>query len=251
MEYTIYDIDWRLLNSYHIAMSENDHPLHDSYVNNLSKYIAFVQERMDIDYDIKRKALDRVKQQQYEELIRLNNLKEPNQLQKDIQAARLSLGEKVESQNRPYIWLCVNPNSTYSFKDFQLLVSKALSKLWIKEYVYVFEQRGITEEEAGKGFHLHAIIKRPDDKKPSHCVREFANTFKKCCDTSNFHFFQVKFIDVDEKDRKMEYILGEKQSTAENQKDIKQVIDKIWRSKINIQPYFFSNIELGKYAISA
>lgn len=222
---------------------------YDAYTRRVDEYLYALKEWIECPDQILRKAaIEKVKLQQYQELYRLQCLQEPTQLIKDIQAARLSLGEKGEGIDRPYIWLCVNPNSTFTFKEFQGLVSKMVSKVWVDEYVYVYEQRGITEEEAGKGFHLHAIIKKPENKKPSHCIRELGSTFKKCCDVSNYHFFQVKFIDIPEKDRKLEYILGTKESTDENQKDLKQLIDKVWRVKNKIDPYFFSNIDIGKYA---
>lgn len=228
------------------------HPEHHSYCRYevlVDNYLYALKDWiMPPDNEIRERALEKVKQRQYEEYYRLQMLQQPNQLIKDIQELRNSLGEKREIINHPYIWLCVNPNSTYTFQEFQKLVSKMITKVWITGYVYVYEQRGITEEEAGKGFHLHAIIKKPEDKKPSHCIRELSNTFKKCCDTSNYHFFQVKFIDNDEMLRKQEYILGTKESTDENQKDLKQLMDKVWRRKIGIDPYFFSNIDIGQYA---
>lgn len=239
------------LRYYRMYPPDYEGPEYDAYERRVNEYLYALQDWiMPFDGQLKDRAKEKIKQQQYEELYRLQCLQEPTPIIKEIQALRNSLGEKGEGTERPYIWLCVNPNSMYTFKEFQTLVSKMVSKVWMTEYVYVYEQRGITQEELGKGFHLHAIIKKPADKKPSHCIRELSSTFKKCCDTSNFHFFQVKFIDLPEKDRKMEYILGTKESTDENQKDIKQAMDKLWRSKIGIDPYFFSNVVLGKYAIS-
>lgn len=250
--YTDTGVDWQTLAKYEndISVCDPDHPFYSQYVRAVDIYNAYLSERIDKilrDYDIKKRARDNVLQRQYEELYRLQSLQSPTQIIKEIQTLRSSLGEKGEEISRPYIWLCVNPNSTYTFNEFQKLVSKMLSKVWLTDYVYVYEQRGITEEEMGKGFHLHAIIKKPDNKKPSHCVRELASTFKKCCDTSNYHFFQTKMIDESEKDRKLEYILGTKQTTDENQKDLKQAMDKVWRQKIGIPPYFFSNIDIGRY----
>lgn len=242
---------WMLLDKYNndISIHNEEHYNYHSYRTAVDKYIYWLTESMP-SYDelsIKLKASNNVKLKQYEELYRLKNLNSPNQLQQMIIQERNSLGEKVENNNKPYIWLCVNPNSTYTFNEFRNLVNKMVSKVWVKSYVYVFEQRGVNESEAGKGFHLHAIIKRPDDKKPSHCIRELSNTFKKCCDTSNYHFFQTKFIDIDEYNRKLEYILGTKDSNDENQKDLKQNMDKYWRGKNFIKPFYFLNIDIGRY----
>lgn len=243
-----HEIDWLLLNKSLFDLPEHQWESYERQVNLYMEWVAQQIDRTALDFEIKQKARNHVKQKQYEELYRLQALQQTTPVIKQIQDVRNSLGVKGETIDKPYIWLCVNPNSTYTFREFQMLVSKMVTKVWVSEYVYVYEQRGITEEEMGKGFHLHAIIKKPENKKPSHCVRELASTFKKCCDVSNYHFFQVKFIDIPEKDRKLEYILGTKDSNDENQKDLKQNIDKIWRAHSNIQPYFFSNIELGKYA---
>lgn len=245
--------DWLVLDKYDntLCVHDKEHPFHDAYVNATNKYCNWLISRMPTleELQIGFQARHNVKLKQYEEYYRLRNLNKPNEVQQLILAERNSLGEKVENNiNKPYIWLCVNPNSTYTFNEFKALVQKMVSKVWLKSYVYVYEQRGITEQEAGKGFHLHAIIKRPEDKKPSHCIRELSNTFKKCCDVSNYHFFQTKFIDEDEYQRKLEYILGLKDSNEENQKDLKQNIDKYWRGKYLIKPFYFLNIDIGKYA---
>lgn len=225
-----------------------EHPNYSLFQKLLDEYLYKTMDIIgDPNDDVKDRARKRVLQLQYEELYRLRNLAKPNEIQKEIQELRNSLGEKVDTLSKPYIWLCVNPSQTLTLCEFKKMIDKMVTKKWLTSYVYVLEQRGMTEEELGKGFHLHAIIKKPDDKKPSHCIRELSNTFKKACDVSNFHFFQTKFIDEAEKERKLEYILGQKEYTDENRKDLKQIMDKVWRQKFNIQPYFFSNIDIGRY----
>ena len=157
--------------------------------------------------------------------------------------------QKKKKKEYSFIWLTVNPEPTVGFGDFRHLVTKAFKKTWLDQYVYVFEQRGTTEVELGKGFHLHAIIGIPLDKKPSSCIRELGNTFKKCCDISNYHFFQTKLIDHEEYKRKQEYILGKKQSTTENMKAQKQEMDIQWRQVCQIDPYYFLNIDIGHHAL--
>lgn len=243
----IEDINWMLLNKNLFELPEHQWPL---YENQVQLYMEYVAERIDMlskDSDIRKKARDKIKQNQYEELYRLQSLVKPNEIIQQCHELRNSLGEKRENNNKPYIWLCVNPNSTYSLLEFKALVHKMCMKTWVNSYVYVYEQRGVIYEEKGKGFHLHAIIKRPDDKKPSHCVRELASTFKKCCDVTNYHFFQTKFIDEDEKDRKLKYILGDKESTPENMKDIKQSWDKEWRKDVGLDQFYFLDFNIGQY----
>lgn len=242
-------LEQKLIDLEYEVWLNDEHPLRPTYRRLLDEYLYKTIDLIgDPNDNVKDRARKRVLQLQYEELYRLRNLAKPNEIQKEIQEIRNSLGEKVDASAKPYIWLCVNPSQTLTLAEFKKMIDKMVTKKWLDTYVYVLEQRGMTEEELGKGFHLHAIIKRPDDKKPSHCVRELSNTFKKACDVSNYHFFQTKFIDEAEKDRKMEYILGQKEYTEENRKDLKQIMDKVWRQRFNIQPYFFSNIDIGKYA---
>lgn len=161
-----------------------------------------------------------------------------------------SLKERKESSIQPYMFITVNPNATCSIVDFRALINKMLLKVWLVSYVYVIEQRGQSEEELGKGFHLHIIIKKPDNKSTAHIVREIGSTFKKVCDTSNYHCYNTKSISEEEYIRKLEYILGTKESTLDNRKDLKQHFDKLFRERMFIDPFYFSNIDIGKYASS-
>lgn len=147
-----------------------------------------------------------------------------------------------------YLWLTVNPSPETTFTTFRNLVGKMIQKKWIKSYVYVYEQRGISQDDLGKGFHLHAIIMKPEDKSPAHCIREISSTYKKVCDVSNYHCFNTKWIGKEEYIRKLEYILGQKESTSENNKALKQEMDKVWRQARNIDSYYYLNIDIGQYA---
>lgn len=159
-----------------------------------------------------------------------------------------SLKERKESSIQPYIFITVNPNATCSLQDFSNLINKMLLKKWLTSYIYVIEQRGQTEEDMGKGFHMHLVITKPEGKSAAHCIREIGSTFKKICDISNFHCYNTKSISEEEYQRKLKYMLGEKESTSDNRKDLKQSMDKIWRVRNNIEPFYFSNISIGEYA---
>lgn len=156
--------------------------------------------------------------------------------------------ERKEISTYSYCFITVNPQPLITLKDFQKNIDKMLQKKWLTQYVYVLEQRGTCEEELGKGFHLHMIIMKPEGKSQAHCIREIASTFKKQCDTSNYHCYNTKWINEEEYKRKLEYILGTKESTEENNKQLKQEYDKIWREKCQIQPFYFLNIDIGQYA---
>lgn len=145
--------------------------------------------------------------------------------------------ERVIINNKEYYFLTINPNPDITLQDFLKTINKALNKVWITSYIYVIEQRGETLDDVGKGFHLHAIFK----KNIKHCkvVSGLSNSFKKMCDTSNYHFFNIKNIDENEKDRKMEYILGKK---ADEEKHKKQQMDIIFRQNNNLKSYYILNM---------
>jgi hypothetical protein len=135
--------------------------------------------------------------------------------------------------NKEWYFLTINPRPDITLKEFMKTILKAMTKVWIKYYIFVIEQRGENEDELGKGFHTHIIF----NKGIKHCkvVTEMANTFKKMCDTSNFHLFNLKNIGDEEKIRKIEYITGTKKDEV---KHLKQQMDIIYRKKENLKSYY-------------
>lgn len=101
-------------------------------------------------------------------------------------------------ENSKYIFLTINRNAQIGLLDFINKINKMMSKKWITDYLYVYEQRGENEAETGKGFHFHLILKKPKTKKYSEMIRELSNSANSVCDTSNFHFFNLKSISEEE-----------------------------------------------------
>lgn len=147
------------------------------------------------------------------------------------------LKKKTEiDEKSKYYWICVNPNEKIvPLSMFRDKMEKMMSKAWIKNYLYVYEQRGENEGEAGKGYHLHAIIEKPHDKGYKHIFREITNSVNAVCDASSFNFFRFEAISEAEKDRKIIYCTGRK---ADPSKWLKQDMDAIWRPKVNIKPFY-------------
>jgi hypothetical protein len=145
--------------------------------------------------------------------------------------------------NKEWYFLTINPRPEITLKEFMKTIQKAVLKRWITYYIFVIEQRGENEEELGKGFHTHIIF----NKGIKHCkvVLEMSNTFKKMCDTSNFHLFNLKNIGDLEKQRKIEYITGTK---ADEAKHLKQQMDIIFRKKENLKSYYISEETLENAA---
>ena len=133
------------------------------------------------------------------------------------------------------IFITINPNAQITLLDFINKINKMMSKKWITNYLYVYEQRGETEAELGKGFHFHCILEKPKTKAYSHMIAELSNSANSVCDTSNFHFFNIKSISEEEKKIKIAYITATKADPA---KYLKQQMDVIWREKNNLKKYY-------------
>lgn len=149
--------------------------------------------------------------------------------------------KRTTIKNYSHLFLTINPPPSMLLMDFQKTIEKTLStskgpKLWIEGYLYVLEQRGENDNEIGKGFHTHILIKLRGHKKKSHIDRELKNQWKKILDTENYHIFNIKYIDNEEQLRKQKYILGSK---SEESKHLKQKYDIIWRENNSLKKYYF------------
>jgi len=139
-------------------------------------------------------------------------------------------------ENSKYYWICVNPNEKIvPFGMFKEKMEKMMSKKWITNYLYVFEQRGEHEGEAGRGYHFHAIIEKPKNKSYTHIFREISNSVNAVCDSSNFNYFVFSAISEEEKERKIVYTTGRK---ADSAKWKKQDMDIIWRNKMGLKSHY-------------
>lgn len=143
----------------------------------------------------------------------------------------------IEKANgkQPYIFLTINPNSHITLQEFIGVITKMMSKIWIEKYLYVYEQRGEDMGECGKGFHFHAIIKKPTNKCNAHILRELKSFGDKLCDTTNHHFFNLKYISEEEKDRKIVYLTGSKADTIKHKK---QEMDIPFRVSNNLKSFY-------------
>lgn len=135
--------------------------------------------------------------------------------------------------DKPFYFLTVNPKPSVELPVFLKTVHKAINKKWITYYLMVIEQRGETEEEAGRGFHTHIIFNK--GTKSCKVISEMKNTFKDMCDCNKPEVFNLKSMGPEEKDRKIEYTIGVKADPAKHQK---QQIDIIFRQREKLKSYY-------------
>lgn len=131
-----------------------------------------------------------------------------------------------DSGTPPYYFITVNPPPECPLDKLLQQINKFLGKKWITHYAYVIEQRGETEEEAGKGLHTHILI-HSNNYPPARMRKEMCSTFAKIM-TCNANNPYVVFIRDDEQYKiRLTYLNGLK--TEEKKEKVK--IDKYYREK--------------------
>ena len=86
---------------------------------------------------------------------------------------------KEDKDDKYFAFVTVNPevNTLEGYADLNKQVLKCVSKYWVTQYAYTYEQRS---DDANKIFGLHAhIILVRGGKRPSELEREVRNTFKR------------------------------------------------------------------------
>lgn len=154
-----------------------------------------------------------------------------------LQKLREEMREKEDAKCTDWTLITINPYLHVTMKELEAVVLKVVSKKWITTYCYTYEQRAETSEDY-KGFHCHLLIYRKD-KSNSTLIREIRNTCKNICDTSNTHILNFRNLKTDDDVRKAyNYITGEK---ADENKHIKQMIDKEFRIHYKLKPFYISD----------
>lgn len=141
----------------------------------------------------------------------------------------------ANKNNNRYVWICINPKPDIDLGLFQHKVKKLAERKMFVKFLYVFEQRGQTEEEAGKGFHTHILAERKMSYKPSRICKNVANSCRGLVgNVTNHHHLQVTCIGEDFALDKKQYILGWKKE----EKQLKQKVDAVWRPNNQITRYY-------------
>ena len=146
--------------------------------------------------------------------------------------------KNIDNKYGNVLFITVNPRPDVSLEDFMRAMNKFKSKVWIEDYIYVYEQRGITKEESGKGFHSHILLWKPDNKKSHEVIRETKNTFKNICSIDNPSILNIKNCKDEDIEKRKNYMLGHKNTETDPSKQVKQEIDLIWRDRNNIENYY-------------
>lgn len=163
----------------------------------------------------------------------------------EVNSLREELYKKKEPLNNKFsvYWITISPPPVVPLITFKKVVEKAFSKNWIDQYIYVYEQRGITEDECGIKPHIHALLWK-GTKKYNQMMREFKSTFSCIIDMEHEYldnFFQIVGCSERDINKRIVYMLGTKESTDANHKDLKQLYDKPFRERNGLLPYYQKN----------
>jgi len=146
--------------------------------------------------------------------------------------------KNIDNKFGNVLFITINPRPDIELSTFIKTMNKFISKIWIEDYIYVYEQRGTTEQESGKGFHAHILLWKPDNKKSHEVIRETKNTFKNICSIDNPSILNIKNCKEEDIEKRKNYMLGTKDINADPTKQVKQEIDLIWRKRVNIENYY-------------
>lgn len=136
------------------------------------------------------------------------------------------------------LFVTINPRPDINFDDFKIICDKYVGKKWIQSCIYVFEQRGKTIEELGKGFHCHMLLWRQPDKRPNQVISESKKHFAKICETENPSILNIKNCKEEDIQKRKKYMLEDKSVRDDPTKEVKQDMDVKWRQLLNIGSYY-------------
>jgi len=141
-----------------------------------------------------------------------------------------------------YMFITISPPSTVSLNESHSVFKKFIKKTNFKEYLYVIEQRGESDDDVGRGIHYHALVRTSYDRF-SALRRDTHNTFKNIINLDDEkirkHINEIinfkNCRDMTDVKNRIEYMTGIKKPVS---KQIRQKYDTIFRNNNNLQSYY-------------
>lgn len=154
------------------------------------------------------------------------------ELRKKNQQLKLeTLHKRAAEHQNNWVFITISPKEGVPFLKFKEKCIKFAQRQMFLESYLVFEQRGSTMDEVGKGFHAHVECRRNVEYKPSQIIRNTQNSFKNIVNLKVPQTLTIQHHGNEFHSDKMEYITGIKTGKL---KDVKQAMDIIFRKKFNI-----------------
>ncbi len=155
---------------------------------------------------------------------------------KEMKDLEEKLKENQKMKDPKYAaFVTVNPkvNGLEGFEELSKKVEKCLSKYWVTDYCYCYEQRSANEEDI-HGLHCHILLVR--GIKPSHMEREIRSTFKSIVGIPDKHI-NIQYKRKEWLKDKVEYMEGKKTGDG---KEPKTKIDLKMRELLEIENMYYS-----------
>lgn len=133
-----------------------------------------------------------------------------------------------------HYWVTVNVAPGVLLADVQTKVRKYVNRRMLSRSEWVYEQRGTTEDEAGKGMHVHLLVQPLKPISLTSIRKNTYNTFKSLVGNEKaVHVLACK-TESDVEKRRL-YMSGVKDGEG---KMVKCAVDQIWREKNNLQSIY-------------
>jgi hypothetical protein len=140
------------------------------------------------------------------------------------------------SRKTDYVFLTINFDPSKAFKDCFKAAQKLGNRSIWEWSCWVHEQRGETAATAGTGHHVHLLAKVSSQSTASPKTRA-KTTVAPYCDVKNSAIFNWKYIPLEYIHDKFLYMTAPKAL----EKQVKQIHDKVWRSRNNISAIYYNN----------
>jgi len=126
-------------------------------------------------------------------------------------------------------------NNKIKFHQFYNLVAGFVQRACFIEYSLSFEQKGITEETLGNGYHVH-IIANMKQRSKGEVLRDTISTFSNC---TAAHCIQVD-ICKNANETIQNYLIDYK--SKDDHKEVTHEWDNKWRTKLNLLNLYKNNL---------
>lgn len=146
----------------------------------------------------------------------------------------VSKGASEKSSSTSHVLITVNPQSD-DLPELIRRMEKFVSKKWVDDIYYCYEQRSEEGAVEWYGYHVHMFLPK-NGKVNSAIMTETRNTFKSLVpDEKNLHHINFKWIKFSDIDKVMNYITGVK---ADPDKMDKQIQDFDWRVDNSLDQFY-------------
>lgn len=155
-------------------------------------------------------------------------------MKKLIEIEKEELGDSTNENITKSYFITIRPKPEIEWNTFYNTIEKLIQRKKFIKCTYSYEQAGKTNDEIGKGFHVH-IICTTEWRSVQEAVRD---TFSTCQ-----HIAERQCIDVQkiwnqtQWNQKLAYI--QNYESSDDHKILTKEMDQIWREKNNLMPLYY------------